>query len=203
MRYTIALNISTSDAHQLNVGQIDLRVRQYAQQAGISIQGNNSLISDVSSILPPYRSTVVVNVGVNGDNLADQVIRSLDACVIRAVSDTGRFRWGISTIANAIPHGASGEGRPYILNPVSSVMREAVNGTGVPHSTASVGVGDTSVRDSSNPNAPLGTVVPSAAQQELDRAGRSFTDQYGTFIYVGAGVVALASVAAIVWRVKR
>ena len=202
MRYTIALNISTSDAHKLNVGQIDLKVRQQAQRAGISIQGNNSSISDVSSILPPYRSMVVVNVGVNG-NLDDTMLRALDGCVVLAIRDTGGFLWSIGAITSAIPHGASGEGRPFILNPVSSIRREAVSGTGVPHSTASVGVGDSVTRDSSNPNSPLGTIVPSAAQQELDRAGRSFTDQYGTFIYVGAGVVALASVAAIVWKVKR
>ena len=202
MRYTAALNISQSDGHKLNVGQIDLRVRQYASQLGLSIQGNNSLISDVSSILPPYRSTVTVNVGVNGD-LDDSRLRALDVAVIRAISDTGNLRWGATAIANSLPHGASGEGRPFILNPVSSIRREASSGTGVPHSTASTGVGDSEIRDSSNPNAIVGGVVPSSAQQAADEAAKSFMDQYGTLIYAGAGAIGLVSVAAIVWKVSR
>ena len=202
MRYTIALNISTDDAHKLNVGQVDLRVRQYAQQAGLSVQGSNSLISDVSAILPPYRSTVTVNVGINGEP-DDNGVRALDLAVIRAISDTGNLRWSSTRIANSLPRGSSGEGRPFVLYPVSSVRREAVRGTGVPASTASTGVGDSSVRDSSNVNAPVGSTVPSSAQQALNNAASSFMDQYGTLVYVGAGAVGLVSIAAILWKVKR
>jgi hypothetical protein len=202
MRYTVALNVAKSDADKVNAGQISLRVSQYASQAGFSVQGVNALVADVSEILPPYRSTVTVNVGVNGD-LDDARLRALDVAVVRAISDTGNLRWSSTRIAGSLPHGTSGEGRPFILYPVSSIRREASRGTGVPHSTASTGVGDSEVRDSNNPNAPAGTNVPSAAQQDLDKAKRSIMDEYGTLIYVGAGTLALASVAAIVWKVKR
>ena len=208
MRYSIAFNISEADARKLSSNEVSARVASRLREGGFNVQAVNANSANIWAVLPPYRANLTVNVGLGGDNFSNGQLRGVDLAVTRGVSDAGRFGWDALRIANSLPV-SDGEGRPYILNPVSSVFRQSENGSGVPTSTASASVGTGTVVSSNTPGVRPGSEISSGSAQAagaaLDAARQgasSIFDQYKIPIYVASGTIGLVALAVIVSKVK-
>lgn len=205
IRYVLAVNVRNSTVgDKVNLDRLNVAVRNNLSQYGFTTEAPQSVKHAVGDWYVVARSNITVSLNIPGASSLDAVdTGKVDTAIMYAIRDAAGLRWDVANMLRGMPRQGDGSYQVSLWpgSDVTDIQRQVARGEGTPRVTITHPVATSRVTDSTDQRVPVGNQTPGAASQGIDSLKESL-GEYKPYIIAGIAVVGLASVAAIVVKVK-
>lgn len=221
MQYVLAINIGRTFADRISSEAVQTAVRQdlvargygmpFAPQCRVTVPEASRF--DVFSVGVP-RAVVVVSLAVTRVSLTPTDVRAIDTAILTAVfrsvgAPTESRDWNVSLILANLPANGSGNSGLALVGrngEPTDISRDIASGDSVPVPSAINPTMGSEVLQTTEPNVPVGTKIPSGAEQGIVQGANAidrFIASHSAPIIAATVVLGLGATAVIVVNVRK